>query len=683
MRELLTGVRVRVPERLLVGALGVFVVAAYLRRHPLGPISLRLDLVGLPHPGKILSLLGLLALLFAINLCAWSLGDLLLRRLRDDVLPPRERALWKLALGLLALPYLVLLLAALHLLVVPAFAALLIVPVLARALLRRPGNSAAGSAAQARALGFLVLAALLLGNAFLGLFGPWPGWDALTYHLALPERYLFANGIVVTPFVWASTFPLNAEMLYVLALGIGNDVLARMLHFEFGALTLWALFLLGGRVSPRAALLAPLFMAANPLFLRELTWAYSDLVGALYMALAATALADYRSEPRRSHLVLCGLAAGACVGARYLGGAVAISLCAALWGRPREWRANLRACAWIGGLALLALAPWLIRNVAFTGNPLAPLLQWLFHEPGSEYFDPITIAQNLRFTGEIGLGRSLGALLAAPWNVIMETDPRSYRESFGHPIGALPLVGAAAALLVGEVRRQARARLFLQVGLVFFLVWFFTFQEVRYLFPLFALTSALGAWAFDALLPRPLLGGRPRAAAALLAIPLVAAGAAQLRLLDRFGERWALALGPLSAPLELQGDGSTRAAAFLRRELAPGERVLLFYESRGYLFRGLDYIPFFTAEASTLLQLVHRAEDAADLRCRLQALGVSHVLVNHEMLRRAGKFFVEGYASEDFAADLARLRALLRDGATPLWSEAEVSVSRLNPAACG
>ena len=95
---------------------------------------------------------------------------------------------------------------------------------------------------------------------------------------------------------------------------------------------------------------------------------------------------------------------------------------------------------------------------------------------------------------------------------------------------------------------------------------------------------------------------------------------------------------PLSAPPELQGDGATRAAAFLRRELAPGERVLLFYESRDYLFRGLDYIPFFTAEASTMLQLVHRADDAADLRCRLQAPGVSHVLVHHEMPRPPGEF---------------------------------------------
>jgi hypothetical protein len=665
----------------LVGTLGGVVVVEYGRRYPPDSLLPALEMLSFPRPEKLVFLLGVVLLLLAIDVSAWCLGDGLVRWVPLRDVRRGEVGLWKLGLGLLVLPYLVLLLAAFHLLVTPAFVALLAAPVLWRApsLLRRRRAASPGSTTPDRArVAFALLALLLLGNAFLALFGPRPGWDALTYHLALPERFLFENRIVVTPFVWASAFPLNTEMLYTLALAVGNDVLARMIHFQFGALTLCGLFLLGRRFSARAALLAPLFMAANPLFLRELTWAYNDLVGAFYVTLAVMALGDLQRTGRTEHVMLCGLAAGACLGSRYIGGSVALALCAAVWWwRPRAVRANLVAGGSILGLAAAALLPWLIRNAVFIGNPVSPLLQSLFHAPGSEYFPPATIAQNIEFTAGIGRGRGLFALLAAPWSLTMETNPLSYKESFGFLIGPLHLVSVGAAVLVGRVRRHPFTSLLLTAAVPLFLIWFFTFQEARYLFAVFPITALLGALAFDATLPTPLWSGRPRAALAILLVPLFAAGLAQTRDLGRLGERWTLALGPLAAPPELQPDGSYRAAEVLRRELGPEGRVLLFYESRGYVFRGLDYIPFFTAEASPILQLVHEADDPGALHCRLETLGVTHVLVNHNILRNTKKFFVEGYGPGDFAADMARFRAFLDDRTRPIWSDAGVVVRAL------
>jgi hypothetical protein len=637
------------------------------------------------HLENLVALAALLFGLVAINLSAWCLGCRLTRRWPVPWTRSGERALGELAVGLLLLPYGVLLLASLHLLARPTLFALLLLPVLSNAPAFARGRCRAQPERCAlpdrRTLLGVAVVAVLLANSFLGLYEPSPGWDALTYHLAIPERYLFENGIVVTPFHFATAFPQSVEMLYTLALALGDEVLAKAIHFEFGVLALAALFLLGRRISPRAAWLAPLFLLADPLFLTELDWAHNELAAAFFLAMALLALGDLQGKQHRAQLVYAGVFAGGCLATRYPAGTALVAVCASLWWR-KPWgpRAAITGSAWVGGTVLLVMLPWLLRNLVFTGITVSPALQSLFHAPGSEFFHPVSVAQVTAFTADIGMGKSLKALLCAPWNLTLETRPSTYTQSFGFLIGPLHLIGVAAALAARGARRLPPVRTALKILLVFFLIWFFTFQEARYLLPAFVLTALVGAAAFDRVLPARLRSWPPAPSALLALIPLVAVALGQARDLDRLPFRYAVALGGHSAPLEQQPDPSNRAAKFLRTLLGPEDRLLLFYESRGYLFRGLDYIPFFPAESSPVLQLVHRAESVEDLRCRLEEMGVTHLLLNQRIRSRAKKVFVEGYGPRDFARDMALVNELLDHRASPVWSQGSVRVVRLAPA---
>ena len=231
---------------------------------------------------------------------------------------------------------------------------------------------------------------VLVASPLLAASLPDYGWDGFAYHLALPERYLFRNRIVVTPLFPHSAFPQTVEMLYLLALSLDSGTLAKLIHLQFGVLTAAAVFVIARKTSKRAGVLAIAILAADPLFNWELGVAYNDLAAAFFAVLTAAAFDEWRRGGAREALRLTGIFAGACLSVRYTAGTVLVVVLALLWlGRPwRAWRARLGASIVIGSIAGLVLSPWLARNLVTTGNPFAPAAQAVFYAPGREYFDP-------------------------------------------------------------------------------------------------------------------------------------------------------------------------------------------------------------------------------------------------------------------------------------------------------
>ena len=66
--------------------------------------------------------------------------------------------------------------------------------------------------------------------------------DALTHHLLVPKIYLQFGKIVELPHIGFSYYPMNLDLLYILPLYFGNDILPKFIHFTFGLLTAGLLF---------------------------------------------------------------------------------------------------------------------------------------------------------------------------------------------------------------------------------------------------------------------------------------------------------------------------------------------------------------------------------------------------------------------------------------------------------
>jgi hypothetical protein len=661
----------------LLLAFSTLVLGLYTARNPPPtPIGIDWRLFGWPAAEKLLTALRAFGCWTAINVAAWGLAGPFRRLMEREGEDSLIRLVERLGLGLLVLSTLVLGLAALHLLHGGVLLGVLAVGVALWAIQARRAASRLSWRWPGR--GSLVVAgfALLLLNPLLECFVPFHGWDALTYHLAVPERYLHANGIFLTPFSFYTALPLSTEMLYLLALGLDSETAARLMHFEFGALCLLTTYALGRRVSRRAALLAPLLLLADPLFSWELTVAYSDLTLAFYALLAVSCLDDWRSAHRSVSLVSCGVFAGAAMAARYQGGFVvaAAVLLALLAPGPHRAIEKVRGAVLIAATSLLVASPWLLRNLVLTGNPVAPMLQGVFYQSGHEYFDPVVIAQQVAYARLPGLGRGIVEFLSAPWNITLRNTANLYVGSFGFQIGPLYLIGLGACVVLGRKLVDPGARLALQAAFLLAAAWFWTGQEARFLLPALALVALAGAVAFDALLEvsRPLR-------TALLTAAVYALVLCQWPLWNVAPQRYAYALGGLSKESLEDRDPVSAVGRHLRRALGPNDRLLLWREPRGYYFRGLDYIPDHNNAGSPVIMLFHRAADPHSLHCSLAAMGVSHVLFNWNAAHPP--LFVEGYGPDDWSRDRQRVDAFVRDWTRPELEYGGLLIGRLRPAA--
>ena len=660
--------------RWVLGGAALLLLGAYLWRYPVGiPLPEARDLVA-PDVSKLWGALRAGLALGALNLAAAGVGI----RVAAALQLPRRSGWWVpavLGLGLLVLAYSVLTLAALHILTPAALAVLLLLCVAAggRPLLQAL-RSAASTTTQASGWALVACAVLLLGPLLQAL-GPEPGWDALTYHLALPERYLHENGIVVTPFSVFSTFPAAVEMLFVFALAFDAQALANLLHLEFGVLSAWVVFAMARGASFRAGLLALAVLAADPLFVTDLGLAYNDLAACLYVLLAAALLQHGLEEDSTRWFIACGVFAGAAAAVRYTTWGLLPALLLLVWIPPlqRSPRRALRASVVVAASASIVVLPWLVRNLLFTGNPVAPALEGWFHAPGGEFYHPVALRQSTAFLQAIGMGRGFGDLLALPWNLTYRAEPGDYR-AFAFQIGCLYLLGAGLALAGGRRARLPVSTTLLKLSLLLSLFWFFTSQEPRYLLPTLALLAVVGGIAGDALIPRIGLGRL------WLALPLLAVVHAQLPSLFGVIPGYSWGLGSRGSVPEERQPGDV-VGERLRQELGPQDRVLLMFEPRSFYFRGLDYVPYHTMEGPQLLQAIHDANRRNDLSGFFEGLGASHVLLNRNLLERFSAMQVPGYSPDELRSDLAALRRFLDTHTEPLLTERGIAVHRIRDGA--
>ena len=658
------------------GVAGALLVAAAIARYPPDPSLAALPGWSWPAAGKAAAVLASCAALLALDLAAYAVGRGLHRLARPGAPPSLMAVLERLALGFLGLAAVTLGLSALRALHVAVIAGVVGAAAIAGAAVAvgdarsawRARPRPPGPPSRAAAL-FAGGAALLLVSPFLAAWLPDYGWDAFAYHLALPERYLFRNRIVVTPLFPHSAFPQTVEMLYLLALALGSAATAKLIHLQLGVLAALAAFAMARSASPRAGLLAVGILAADPLFNWELAVAYNDLAACLLALLAAAAFDEWRRTGDRGALRMAAVLAGGCVAVRYTAGVVPLALAVLVWiGSRRSPREKVAATAVLAALGALVLSPWLLRNLVATGNPFSPAAQSLFHAEGHEYFSPPALEQSLAFARGVGLGRGLDDLVLLPVNLTLRARVGDY-AAFGFRVGVLYLVGVLAFLVFA--RGVPLARTCAALAALVALAWFFTFQEPRYLLPALCLLAVAGGIGLDAALPR-----RREAAALLWLVPLAALVHTQWTAALLLPWRYGYALGGLSVAAFEAQDPALALAPFLRRTLGPGDRLLPVHEPRGFFFRGLDYVP---SSAPELMHLVHESPTPDALAARLRGLGVTHLLVNPGNAARYRRWFVEGYGPEDDARAHARLEAFLARHTVPLAERQGVTVRRMIP----
>ena len=214
--------------------------------------------------------------------------------------------------------------------------------------------------------------------------------DALTHHLVVPKIYLQKGSLGEIPEIGASYYPQNLQLLYILPLYFGNDIVPKYIHFAFALLTAWLIFrYLRQRIGSPYALFGALLFLSLPIIIKLSVTVYVDL-GLIFFSTAALMLL-FRwidSGFQNQHLVFAAVCCGLALGTKY--NALISLLLLTLFvpivyirkasptrmSQLRAVGAGLLFCA----VALLVFSPWMVRNAAWTGNPVHPLFPGFFSQ---------------------------------------------------------------------------------------------------------------------------------------------------------------------------------------------------------------------------------------------------------------------------------------------------------------
>lgn len=223
----------------------------------------------------------------------------------------------------------------------------------------------------------IIVGIFTLFLAFLiTLTPPWD-YDSLMYHLQGPRIFLEIEKIVPYPENWFTFYPSTWEMIYMLGLGLGFDVFAKLIHFATLLLLIFSTFVFGKRLlSKRIGLIASAILVGNHMMIIWGTFAYTDLAWSVFQFTAVAVLLLGIKEKNDKYIILSGILQGFALGSKYLAfsGLLVLNLYLVMvmlknlkeiFKIKKAIKSNFMfSCA-----ALLIASPWYLKNLLWTGNP--------------------------------------------------------------------------------------------------------------------------------------------------------------------------------------------------------------------------------------------------------------------------------------------------------------------------
>jgi len=213
--------------------------------------------------------------------------------------------------------------------------------------------------------------------------------DALIHHLAVPKLYLKHGSIHEIPFMSFSYYPMNLDLLYLIPLYFGNDIVPKFIHFSFALLTAWLIFdYLKRRINAIYALLGVLFFVSIPIIVKFSINVYVDL-GLIFFSTASLLLLLRWIEKGFSlrFLLLSAFFCGLALGTKYNGLITLFILTAFVPFLYSKYQQGMKHSFYKSAgygilflfIALIFFSPWMIRNYLWTTNPIFPLYDHWFN----------------------------------------------------------------------------------------------------------------------------------------------------------------------------------------------------------------------------------------------------------------------------------------------------------------
>jgi hypothetical protein len=300
-----------------------------------------------------------------------------------------------------------------------------------------------------KAAGFIAFALTFL----LTLLPPMEAFDALLYHLTVPDLWLRDAGLrpYNFPHYW---FPGLVEGVYLWGLGLSSEIVPQQLHFLWAVSTALLLWNWTRHLwDDRTAWWTLMFMVSMPSLLLLASWAYTDLALSFFGVSMLYTLWRGRVSNDPRWWKISAIAAGMAMGVKYTSFVMPLTAVAliAIW-KFRDKKAGLLELLRFSSISAITGGIWYLRNWIWMDNPFYP---FVFE---GRYWDSFRAAW---FAGAgTGSGWDLKALISLPLTITLGYQDMNV---FDGNIGPLLLLCLPALLLAlagfGKLEQKQRTAL--------------------------------------------------------------------------------------------------------------------------------------------------------------------------------------------------------------------------------
>ncbi|MDO8802853.1 MAG: phospholipid carrier-dependent glycosyltransferase [Elusimicrobiota bacterium] len=610
-------------------------------------------------PGHLFNILAAAVFLF----CCFSAGRAALKAAGFRFAGALEETVFSCGAGFGLLAVYVFLLAAFGLLYFWPVAVFMVLALAAGtwSLLKEPLPPAGGGPVVFGPADFAALAVLLLAMLLnlAGTLSPEIFYDALVYHLAVPNYYAIRHGITPMPYNFYSNLPFSHGMLYSAALLLKGEILAKFINYGAGIFTAGAVLAIGARYfSLRTGLWAAaiFYTVGHAMFS---AWsAGTEALLMFFSTLAVYAVLNRTDDESRSAqdgtgrdssspaplpgadmrwLWLAACFCGLSMGVKYTGLFTAVGVMLAYaWSHRSKPLAVIKNLALFTLIAAVFVAPWLVKNYLYKGNPVYPFAPGLFGV--DQYSDPQKLTNFIANASQLGPLKPLSWLLT-PWKVTMGQVGNS--EYFS-PLFILLLPGA---FLLSGPAGAALSGLW-----IFFLAvwggWSVSSSMVRFLMPAYPAAGLIMAAYLFSPGHKALKIVLKAAALAVCFTGLYWAG-----LIFYSQGRWRPLTGALPAEEYLAHTQPTypyscySGIKFINEKTGPDSKTLMIGDEKSFYFKK-DYIVSSVYDKTAIVEYSAASKDGDDLYARLKADGVTHILLNTADAIRLGRDYRMFYWDE-------------------------------------
>ena len=477
--------------------------------------------------------------------------------------------------------------------------------------------------------GLVILAPVLT----LILYPP-TGFDATVYHLPYARAFVDAGRLLFLPDLRFPVFPQAGEMGFVLGFFLSGETAAKSTQLLAIGWTAGLLWFWGRQLASRdVGLWAAALWLGSPLVIGLGTTAYVDATLALFVTAALYTWERWARTEEGHWLWLAGAFAGLAASTKYLGlFFLAVLAVWTLWRSGR--RRNLVPAIVFSLVALAVLAPWYLRVLYYTGNPVFPFYAPVFgasewatlhdqallstvDEPQSAGVWGVLTRQAAR------VWEGLGFLLAVPWTAVFD------RAEFNWQAPLSPFYLVLLPVCVPLALWTARTRRLLALVGAYGLFWLTTVRDLRFLVAVAPALDVIVAVTLGRLLASPAvegwLGIWRRHFVIGVTVMLVAPG--WLYAVYKISERGSIPLSPVERDTYLlrEVSGFEAIQAIHRAEGAEYSVYALYGENLRYYANGRFLGDWFGPARYSRIKAV--LDDGQALYDELRGLGACYLLI--------------------------------------------------------